>query len=305
MLTLKLTLKAIRAQLPKLFYFCLQWFSVCLRVVYTIKSDFYEMSPLAKVKRQDVPDFGEAAFRSHDVSVNVCHYSWDFFVFFFFFLTFFAHAPKPPYWRLCFHAPLSRRETWLAFPPLVGVSVAGYFKGMVIREFLSSVRFWSHTAGICLGVAYPGGRSDDCIKKQIFPSENSGWPDQVFLLSHIPRVAEEYVKISFFWRKISVGMNVSEWQRGLRRHFVCVWQTRWYRVCVFIHVPFVCVWFYDDAGGQFKMRIFKRRENKVARGEEIWVLLSLFTESDFSCLLPRCSIWSLACLLLIINYLPI
>ncbi|TKS86193.1 Protein phosphatase 1 regulatory subunit 37 [Collichthys lucidus] len=47
-----------------------QWFSVCLRVVYTIKSDFYEMSPLAKVKRQDVPDFGEAAFKSHDASVN-------------------------------------------------------------------------------------------------------------------------------------------------------------------------------------------------------------------------------------------
>lgn len=76
--------------------------------------------------------------------------------------------------------------------------MAGYFKGMVIREFLSSVRFWSHTAGICLGVAYPGGRSDDCIKKQIFPSENSGWPDQVFSLSHIPQVAKEYVKISFF-----------------------------------------------------------------------------------------------------------
>lgn len=51
MLTLKLTLKAICARLPKLFYFCLQWFSVCLLVVYTIKSDFYEMSPLAKVKR--------------------------------------------------------------------------------------------------------------------------------------------------------------------------------------------------------------------------------------------------------------
>lgn len=75
--------------------------------------------------------------------------------------------------------------------------MAGYFKGMVIREFLSSVRFWSHTAGICLGMAYPGGRSDDCIKKQIFPSESSGWPDQVFSLSHIPQVAKEYVKISF------------------------------------------------------------------------------------------------------------
>lgn len=42
MLTLKLTLKAICAQLPKLFSICLQWFSVCLCVVYTIKSDFYE-----------------------------------------------------------------------------------------------------------------------------------------------------------------------------------------------------------------------------------------------------------------------
>lgn len=40
-------------------------------------------------------------------------------------------------------------------------------------------------------------------------------------------------------------------------------------VCVFRHVPFVCVWFfYDDAGGRLKMRIFKRREKKVARGEE-------------------------------------
>lgn len=73
MLTLKLTLKAICAQLPKLFYFCLQWFSVCLCAVYTIKSDFYEMSPLAKVKQQDVPDFRGAAFKRHDTSVNVCH----------------------------------------------------------------------------------------------------------------------------------------------------------------------------------------------------------------------------------------
>ena len=73
MLTLKLTLKAICAQLPELFYFCLQWFSVCLRVVYTIKSDFYEKSPLAKVKQQDGPDFREAAFKSHAASVNACH----------------------------------------------------------------------------------------------------------------------------------------------------------------------------------------------------------------------------------------
>lgn len=87
MLTFKLTLKAICAQLPKLFYFCLQWFSVCLPVVYTIKSDFYEMSPLAKVKRQDAPDSSEAAFNSLEASVNVCHYSWDFFIFFIF-LTF-------------------------------------------------------------------------------------------------------------------------------------------------------------------------------------------------------------------------
>lgn len=120
----------------------------------------------------------------------------------------FAHEPKPPYWRRYFHASLNRWETWLAFLPLVGVSGAVFFKGMVIRKFLSSVRFWSHTAGICLGVAYPGGRSDDCIKKQIFPSENSRRLDQVFSLSHIPWVAKEYVKISFFWRKISVGMNL-------------------------------------------------------------------------------------------------
>lgn len=64
--------------------------------------------------------------------------------------------------------------------------MAGYFKGMVIREFLGSVRVWSHAAGICLVVAYPGGRSDDFIKKQIFLSENSGSPDLVFSLSHIP-----------------------------------------------------------------------------------------------------------------------
>lgn len=76
--------------------------------------------------------------------------------------------------------------------------MTGYFKGMVIREFLRSVRFWSHTAGICLGVAYPGGRSDDCIKKQIFPSESSRKPDQVCSLRPIPWAAAEYVKISFF-----------------------------------------------------------------------------------------------------------
>lgn len=126
--------------------------------------------------------------------------------------TLFAHVPNIQYRRLCFYARLSRREKWLAFPPLVGVSAAGYFKGMVIREFLSSVRFWSHTAGICLGVAYPGGRSDNCIKKQIFPSEHSGRPDQVFSLTHIPWVAKEYVKNSFSWRKIA--LNMSGWWRG-------------------------------------------------------------------------------------------
>lgn len=29
------------------------------------------------------------------------------------------------------------------------------------------------------------------------------------------------------------------------------------------------------------MRIFKRREEKVARGEEVWALLSLFTRVGF------------------------
>lgn len=37
-----------------------------------------------------------------------------------------------------------------------------------------------HTAGICLGQAQRGRTTDDCIKKQIFPSEISGWSDQVF-----------------------------------------------------------------------------------------------------------------------------
>lgn len=36
--------------------------------------------------------------------------------------------------------------------------------------------------GICVGAAYPGGRSDDCIKIQIFPSGSSGWSDQVLPL---------------------------------------------------------------------------------------------------------------------------
>lgn len=48
-------------------------FSVGLHVVYTIKSDFYETYPRAKVKQQDVPDSGEASLKSHAASVNVCH----------------------------------------------------------------------------------------------------------------------------------------------------------------------------------------------------------------------------------------
>lgn len=61
-----LTLKAIRAQLPEYFYFCLQWFTVCLRVVYTIKSDF--MKRLLWLKS------GEKMCQIlEDVSVNVCH----------------------------------------------------------------------------------------------------------------------------------------------------------------------------------------------------------------------------------------
>lgn len=67
MLTLKLTLKAIRARLPEQFYFSLQWFTVCLRVVYTIKSDFYETPPLAKIRRKRMCQILEV------VSVNVCH----------------------------------------------------------------------------------------------------------------------------------------------------------------------------------------------------------------------------------------
>ncbi len=49
-------------------FVCSGFLFVC--VVYTIKSDFYEMSPLAKVKWQDVPDFGEIAFKSHDASAE-------------------------------------------------------------------------------------------------------------------------------------------------------------------------------------------------------------------------------------------
>ena len=58
----------MRAQLPELFYFCLQWFFVGLCLVYTIKPDFYEISPLAKVRQRDVPDSGGAALKSHDAS---------------------------------------------------------------------------------------------------------------------------------------------------------------------------------------------------------------------------------------------
>lgn len=219
----------------------------------------------------------------------------------------FAHIPKLPYCMLCFHALLSRQETRLAFPPLVGVDAAGYYEGMVIREFLSSVRFCSHTAGICLAMADPGGRSDDCIKKQIFPSENSGWPDQVFLLSHFPGSPRNMWKFhSSEGKWVWVWMWVSD-RGGSWQDFVCVWQNCWYGSCVFIHVPFLCAPLWR-CRGQLKMRIFKRRgeeREKVTRLEEIWIFLSLFTESDFSCLLPCFSIWSLACLLLIINYLPI
>lgn len=39
------------------------------------------------------------------------------------------------------------------------------------------------------------GGVTNVLKTQIFPSENSGWPDQVFPLVHIPQVTEEYVEI--------------------------------------------------------------------------------------------------------------
>lgn len=54
---------------------------------------------------------------------------------------------------------------------------------------------------------------------------------------------------------------------------VCLTESLIWSLCVFIRV----CGFTTMRGGRLKMRIFKRREKKVARGEEIWVLLSLFT----------------------------
>lgn len=53
-------------------------------------------------------------------------------------------------------------------------------------------------------------------------------------------------------------------------------------LCVFDRVAHMCVHtcmcvFLWRCGGLLKMRIFKRREEKVVSGKEIWVLLSLFT----------------------------
>lgn len=84
---------------------------------------------------------------------------------------------------------------------------------MVIRNIFALCRrkVWSHTAGICLGGrADPGGKSDDCIKKQIFPSESSGGPDQVFLTQSrcIPRVAKKCENFIF--------LKENDW--------VCVWE---------------------------------------------------------------------------------
>lgn len=208
-LTLKMNSKGDLCSTSKVVFVCSGFPFVCM---------LFTRLNLIFMKRllwQDVPDFPRCSFKKKLLWMS--HYSWDFFIFVF--LTIPPYKLKPPYWRLCFHAPLSHWETWLAFPPPVGVSVTGYFKGMVIREFLRSVRFWSHTAGICLGVAYPGGRSDDCIKKQIFPSESSGKPDQVCSLRPIPWAAREDVKISFFWRKINVGVSLC---RGGR-----IWHQYW------------------------------------------------------------------------------
>lgn len=48
-------------------------------------------------------------------------------------------------------------------------------------------------------------------------------------------------------------------------------------VCSYMCLVCVCGVYSDAQGGGLRMRIFKRREEKVARGEEIWVLSSLFT----------------------------
>lgn len=55
-------------------------------------------------------------------------------------------------------------------------------------------------------------------------------------------------------------------------------------LCVGLTVARMCVHtcmcvFSRQCRGRLKMHIFKRREKKVASGEEIWVLSSLFTRA--------------------------
>lgn len=57
---------------------------------------------------------------------------------------------------------------------------------------------------------------------------------------------------------------------------VCLTESLIWSLCVHTCAFCMCV-VLPRCRGRLKMRIFKRREKKVARGEEIWVLSSLFT----------------------------
>lgn len=180
--------------------------------------------------------FGEAAFKSHAVSVNVCHYSCDLFHLLLPHIS--SHKPKLSYWRLCFHAPLSHWEIWLAFPPLVGVSVAGYFKGMVKREVLSSVTqlgfvlAWHIQVGVVMIV----------LKRKSFHQKTAGGHIKCACSAPFPGWPRNMWKMSFFWRK-ACGMSLSRGGYGIT---LCVFDT--VTDMEFIHVLFVCVWFYDNVG---------------------------------------------------------
>lgn len=118
-----------------------------------------------------------------------------------------------------------------------------------------------HTAGICLGQAQRGRTTDDCIKKQIFPSEISGWSDQVFWFSFVKFPGTEKSE-NFILQKKSVCVCV--WHnftcaylnerkvvgRECRSLGLCLQHLIW-RVCwtsnPFDHWPIWCsFWLFAD-----------------------------------------------------------
>lgn len=142
-----------------------------------------------------------------------------------------SHKPKLSYWRLFFHAPLSHGEIWLAFPPLVWVSVGDFFKGMVKREVLSPVT----QLGLVLAWHIQVGVVMIVLKRKSFHQKTAGGHIKCACLAPFPGWPRNVWKISSFWRK-ACGMSLSRGGYGIT---LCVFDT--VTDMDIIHVLFVCV----------------------------------------------------------------